>query len=102
MSLDEKYWLSIQRYIRKQFGVEPEIYTIIFLIGVRELGYGFIQLDQETKTKVINFASMFLLKYIPEEDKKQLHDPGVDEDYKASRIYRKGIINYFKTNKILE
>ena len=100
MLADEEYWKSIKNYIRDNFSVEPNVHTIIFLIGIRELGYGFIQLDQETKTKVINFASMFILKFISEQDKKYLQHPEVDEDYKE-RIYKQGIIRYFKSNQIL-
>lgn len=97
----EKEWNSIQKYIQSQFNLNPDVYNILFLIGVQELGYGFQQLDQTTKTKVINFATMYIMNYIEEKDKKALKNQGYEDEYYEEEIYKTGIINYFKSKKIL-
>ncbi len=97
----EKEWNSIQKYIQSQFNLNPDVYNILFLIGVQELGYGFQQLDQTTKTKVINFATMYIMNYLEEKDKKALKNQGYEDEYYEEEIYKTGIINYFKSKKIL-
>ena len=98
---NEKAWKSVQEYIQKQFNVSPNIHNILFLIGVQEMGYGFVQLDQATKTKVINFASLYIMSYLDEEDKKSIKNQSSKDNYYEDEIYIKGIINYFKSEKII-
>ncbi|MCF8335211.1 MAG: hypothetical protein K9H65_01285 [Bacteroidales bacterium] len=101
MQINESEWKSIQEYIQSQFNVKPDIHNILFLIGVQELGYGFQQLDQATKTKVINFASIYILNYVEKENKQIFKNQGDEENYYNEDIYKTGIINYFKSKKIL-
>jgi len=113
----EKYWHKIQKFVRDQFGMPGEVYDIVFLIGVREMGYGFQQLDQDTKTKVFNFASIYLMNFMSGEERRKIKDEGKpavetggDEENKPSYdaggdleevIYKQAIINYFREKKIL-
>ncbi|MGM0498175.1 MAG: hypothetical protein ACQESJ_09680 [Bacteroidota bacterium] len=88
--------------------MEPHIHNVLFLIGVQELDYGFSKLDQNTKTKVMNFASMYILSFLKEEDKNYLKTKYKDShnEHKAleeieKEIYKKGIINYFLIKGII-
>ena len=101
-------WKKIQNFIEKEFHVEPFIHNILFLIGVQELNYGFSKLDQDTKTKAMNFASMYILSFLKEEDKMFLKDKYRNkekvenaEEEIENEIYKKGIINYFRHKGII-
>lgn len=98
----EDNWKKIEDFIEKEFHVEPNIHNILFLIGVQELNYGFNKLDQNAKTKVMNFASMYILSFLKEEDKNYIKSKYENtqnvhkaEEEVEKQIYRKGIINYF-------
>ncbi len=101
MNNKENVWKSIQEYIQSQFNIPPDVHNILFLIGVQEMGYGFQQLDQATKTKVINFASLYIMNFIKEEDKKNLKNQDPEKYVYEEEIYKTGIINYFEFKKII-
>jgi hypothetical protein len=96
----ENDWKAIQKYIQSQFNIKPDVYNILFLIGVQELGYGFQQFDQTVKTKVINFASMYIMNYLDDKDKEGLKQHSGEDEHYEQEIYKKAIINYFKFKKI--
>lgn len=110
MENQEKYWQQIRQFVRDQFGMPGEVYDIVFLIGVREMGYGFQQLDQDTKTKVFNFASIYLMNFMSGEERKKIrsenergderHGDADNGDLETS-IYKQAIINYFREKKII-
>jgi|GEM_PF-3584815 len=101
-------WKKIEDFVEKEFHVEPFIHNILFLIGVQELNYGFSKLDQDTKTKAMNFASMYILSFLKEEDKTFLKNKYKNnengekaEEEIEKEIYKKGIINYFSHKGII-
>ncbi len=97
----EKYWKQIQELVQQQFRLPGEVYDVLFMVGVQELGYGFQQLDQETKTKVFNFASIYLMNYMDADQRRQIHERYPDEAEAEEQIYKQAIINYFKEKNIL-
>mgnify|MGYP006278311579 CR=1 FL=1 len=101
----EDRWKQVEEFIEKEFHVEPQIHNVLFLIGVQELGYGFTKLDQQTKTKVMNFASMYILNFLNEDEKNYLKDKYRKEKDGANKIeqqlYKKGIINYFNNKGVI-
>ncbi|MBS3807083.1 MAG: hypothetical protein KGY60_06220 [Bacteroidales bacterium] len=110
MEDQEKYWQQIRQFVRDQFGMPGEVYDIVFLIGVREMGYGFQQLDQDTKTKVFNFASIYLMNFMSGEERKKIRSENeplteanghIDNGDLEASIYKQAIINYFREKKIL-
>lgn len=101
MDQKENNWKLIQKYIKNQFNIPPNVHNILFLIGIQELGYGFQHLDQAEKTKVINFASIYIMNFIDKKEKSYLKNQASEKDNYEEEIYKKGIINYFKTKKIL-
>src|SRR6056297_941364 len=80
MEEQEKYWQQIRQFVRDQFGMPGEVYDIVFLIGVREMGYGFQQLDQDTKTKVFNFASIYLMNFMSGEEQEKIRSENETSD----------------------
>ncbi|MFO8235128.1 MAG: hypothetical protein R6U04_06980 [Bacteroidales bacterium] len=102
------YWEQIENYIQNEFNVLPEVHNILFLIGIQELGYGFQKLDKDTKVKVINFASIFVLKYINDKDIAHIKNNFPDryeKDYETKyeeEIYKLAIIRYFREKNILK
>jgi hypothetical protein len=105
VKLLEEDWTQIERFIEKEFHVEPLIHNILFLIGIQELGYGFNKLDHQTKTKVINFSSIYILNFLKDEEKKYLKDKYRNDkdgpDKIEEQLYKKGIINYFKNKGVI-
>lgn len=101
MEEKEKRWKRIQHYIQSNFNLEPNVHNILFLIGIQELGYGFSQLSRETKTKVFNFASMYIMNYLNDEEKKMIRKENFHKNHFEEHIYKRAIINYFETKKIL-
>jgi len=124
MEEKEKYWQQIRQYVRDRFGMPGEVYDIVFLIGVREMGYGFQQLDQDTKTKVFNFASIYLMNFMSGEERGRIIKPSAEADRNYTdrhcadgdcadgnwdkgdwdleeQIYKQAIINYFREKKII-
>jgi len=101
MEEEEKYWHKIQDYIRSHFGMKGEVYDIAYLIGVRELGYGFEPLDQDTKTKVYNFVAIYLMNFMDEEQRREIRKKYGDQPDMEEQIYRKAIIHYFRSKQIL-
>ena len=100
-----KDWIKISRFIQKEFNLNPEIINFLFLIGVQEMEYGFSELDQDTKTKVINFASIYILNYLTEEDQNNLREKtatsDLNEDELEEMLYKRAIINYFKDKDLI-
>jgi hypothetical protein len=104
-SNDISDWNKIKKLIKKDFYLEPLVHNILFIIGIQELNYGFEQLDSDTKTKVINFASMYILKFLNEEDRKKVRDKvnngTIKEEESEDEIYKQAIINYFESKEII-
>mgnify|MGYP006299303485 FL=1 len=101
MEDDHKYWMRIRQFVQEEFGLPGNTWDILFMIGIRELGYGFTQLDQETKTKVFNFVSIYLMKFMDHEQRLQIQNNTDDLTEVEEKIYRQAIIHYFKSKQIL-
>jgi len=101
MDENQKYWHRIQVFVQERFGMKGDVWDIIYLIGIQELGYGFQQLDQAAKTKVINFASMYLMNFMDPHQRRELKREYEDEEELEEQFYRQAIIRYFTTKKIL-
>ncbi len=99
-------WEKVKKYIKEEFNLNPEIHSILFLIGIQELNYGFKQLDKDTKVKVINFASIFVLKYLEEKDREKIKQnfhnlSKTDETDYEEELYKLAIVRYFKDINVI-
>jgi hypothetical protein len=98
----EKEWQKITAYLKSEFNLQASVHNALFLIGVNELGYGFEKLDQQLKTKVINFASIYIMNFLSEEDKNILAENSTDGEIEEDQIYKKAIVNYFTEKDIIK
>lgn len=99
-------WEKVKKYIKEEFNLSPEIHSILFLIGIQELNYGFQQLDKDTKVKVINFASIFVLKFLEEKDREKLKKnfqelDKTDKTEYEEELYKLAIVRYFKDINVI-
>ena len=97
----KQQWQQIQQYIRDSFHIEPEIHNILYLIGIQELGYGFNKLDKDNKTKVFNFVSLYMMRFLCHEEKTAIRKESLDEEDYETKLYKKAIINYFKQQHLI-
>ena len=58
--LKEK-WKVLTLKLAAQFGEEPDLQTILFLIGVQELGRGYQKFNKEEKQDLMHIATCALL-----------------------------------------
>lgn len=54
-------WEELLQRMEKQFGEKPDIQTIIFLIGVQELGQGHRKFEKDEKQDLMHIATCRLL-----------------------------------------
>jgi hypothetical protein len=55
-------WKEIQDKLEPQFGGDLDIQAVLFIIGVQELGKGYVKLDKEDKVNVMHIAICTLLE----------------------------------------
>lgn len=54
-------WEAVERMIADQFGKTPNMEAILFLIGIQELGKGYIKFSKEQKQDLMHIAVCTLL-----------------------------------------
>ena len=103
----EKKWNLLVDQLQENFEEELTLKSILFLIGVQELGQGIRSFDKEEKTNLLHIATCKLLspfgyyKFINvDEDGWPHYDSVKDLDELSSRsqelLMNKSIIHYFK------
>ena len=103
----EKKWNLLVDQLQENFEEELTLKSILFLIGVQELGQGIRSFDKEEKTNLLHIANCKLLspfgyyKFINvDEDGWPHYDSVKDLDELSSRsqelLMKKSIIHYFK------
>lgn len=58
----ENKWRKFEKKISDEFGDELDLQSILFLIGVQELGFGFRKYSKDDKLNVIHVAICTLLE----------------------------------------
>jgi hypothetical protein len=102
----EKDWNELVKKLNKRFDADLDIQAIIFLIGVQELGKGYVKLNKSQKTDVMHIATCRLLSHFG-----YYEFEGIDADgwphWKATatlphlksgqqlRLMKEAIIDYF-------
>lgn len=59
----KKNWKQLSEKLKDVFDEEPDLQTVIFLIGVQELGLRKRSFSKEEKTNLIHIATCKLLSY---------------------------------------
>ncbi len=74
MIVDEQQWNELILRISKHFKVTANYEFVLFVIGVNELGRGFLNFTKDEKMDIMNLGSCVLLNH-----KGLLKKSGVDE-----------------------
>lgn len=106
----EKEWRDVIAPMKAQFGEDLDLDTIVFLIGVQELGQGFKEFSKDEKLDVIHIGTCALLEpygYYSYEgtdregwphfarEKKLPHLKEADQE----RLMKEAVINYIRTQQ---
>ncbi len=59
--LEEK-WRKVQGRLKEDLGEDPDLTSVIFLIGVQELGMGYLKFTKRQKLEVMHIAVCRLLE----------------------------------------
>jgi hypothetical protein len=59
---EESDWKRLGLRLKELYGEEPDLQTILFLIGVQELGKGYVKLKKDDKVNVMHIAICTLLE----------------------------------------
>ncbi len=54
-------WEHLLAFLEKTYGIEPELVTVLFLIGIQESGGGFKNYTRDEKTELMKLAQFVLL-----------------------------------------
>jgi hypothetical protein len=56
-------WLQVLQLVKEQFGKKPNLESLLFLIGINELGINKIHFTKEEKQDLMHLATCRLLSY---------------------------------------
>ncbi|MFZ9955471.1 MAG: hypothetical protein ACO3E1_05045 [Flavobacteriales bacterium] len=102
-------WKKVEEFIEKEFGSDIDIRGILFLIGVQELGKGYVKFTKDQKVEVIHVAICTLLSqynYYEFEGNDEEGWPHYKETKKLPllkpgeqlKVMKEAIVDYFKAN----
>ena len=110
LDLKEKWEVLITK-LEKQFGEKPDLQTILFLIGVQELGKGYQKFSKHEKQDLMHIATCRLLSQWGYYELE-----GLDQDgwphwisksklphltlFQQEQLLRQSVIEYFKENSL--
>lgn len=105
-------WEELMPQIEAKFGEGIDIQTIMFLIGIQELGKGYQEFTKEEKLDVMHIAICTLLepygyyKYIGNDEDGWPHFEKLQEtpalgSGQQLRLMKTAMIEYFKVNELL-
>jgi hypothetical protein len=105
-------WSALTAKLIEQFGEKPDLQTIVFLIGVQELGKGYQKYSKEEKLDLMHIATSRLLSQYGYYELE-----GVDEEgwphWKVKKklpvltlmeqdiLLKQAVIEYFKENALV-
>lgn len=108
----EKEFQKVISFVEEKFGEGADLQTVLFMIGVQELGQGYKKLNKNQKLDVLHIAVCTLL-----EQYGYYEFEGKDEDgwphFKAtdklpflkpghqSALMKQAVIDYFKSNGLI-
>lgn len=105
-------WVRVLSLMKEQFGKKPELETILFLIGMNELGKISEQFTKEQKQDLMHIAVCKLLSYNGfyylagwDDDGWPMWEvtetlPALDA-YEQETLLKKSIIHYFEEKNML-
>jgi hypothetical protein len=113
-SIDEirQQWNVVLKKIEDQFGVDPDLQGVLFIIGVQELGQGSRSFSKNEKQDLMHIATCRLLSYYGyyilkgQDEEGWPHWELVEKIPNLSLkeqdiILKKSVIRYFKENNFI-
>jgi len=102
----QRKWASLLTRLKDQFGEEPDVDAILFLIGIQELGKGPLKLSKREKLEVLHIAVCSLLvrydyyRFIGRDEEGWPHFEATDslpylKPMQQHRLIKEAIIEYF-------
>lgn len=103
----QRKWAKVLSNLKEQFGEEPDIDTILFLIGIQELGKVPIKLSKREKLEVLHIAVCSLLarydyyRFIGRDEEGWPHFEPTEmlpslKPIQQHRLIKEAIIEYFE------
>jgi hypothetical protein len=103
----------VRDYVQKQFNIEPTVESILFLIGIQELGLGLKEYDRDEKMDLINLGTLKVLSLLGYYEKtqydrdfwpiyQQLENVEIPTGESQEDELKKGIVAYFIENEIIK
>jgi hypothetical protein len=108
----EKQWQSVIDFFKQKFtgGEEPQMDTILFLIGVQEYGHIKSNFSKDEKLNLMHIATCKLLEPFGYYKFSHIDNEGwphystvkpIERDVNQEELIRRAIIHYFFLKKIL-
>ncbi|MHB8260426.1 MAG: hypothetical protein ACYDCN_07930 [Bacteroidia bacterium] len=105
-------WTILTEMLAEKFGMEPDLQSIIFLVGVQELGMGYRKFKKEEKINIMHIAICTLLEpygYYEFEGRdadgwphfKTKEQLPFLKSAEQNNLMIKAVIEYFKKNEII-
>jgi hypothetical protein len=115
MKFDEKdkaQYSLVCESIKNQFEIEPTLESILFLIGIQELGIGLQDYDRDEKMDLIHLGTLkvlslfgFYKETIRERNNWPIYQQNetmeIPSGEDQENFIKKGIIQYFEKQKII-
>lgn len=108
----DQEWEEILPQLENKFGQGLDVQSIIFLVGVQELGKGYRDFTKDEKIDIMHIAICSLLepygyyKYIGNDEEGWPHFEKLQEtpplgSGQQLRLMKTALINYFRANDLL-
>lgn len=109
----ERHWQKILDFLKQDLGEKPDLQSVIFLIGIQELGKGHLKLKKDEKVNVMHIAICRLLepygyyKFIGNDPDGWPHYEALKqlpflEEKEQQELMKKAIIDYFSEEGIID
>ena len=110
--MDQEKWQKIRKFMNEQFGKDPDMNAMLFIIGLRELGSLKSKFSKEEKVKLMHIAvcrlfsssGYYRLEGLDENGWphwKKLKDLPYVDVFEQESLMRQHIIDYFDEEEIL-
>jgi len=107
----QKRWAKLQRWVEHRFGKKADMEGILFLVGIQELGHGFLpDLDKDRKEQIVVEGAYCVLETLGYYERvgmertghwiwEQRHELPADLSKEAEEhMLRRAVLRYFDKN----
>ena len=106
-------WDRLKLKLADQFEEEPDLQTVVFLVGVQELGHGFKKFTKDQKMDIMHIATCRLLSTYGYYELESIDQEGwphwVQKEkipyltvQQQDRLLKQAVVDYFIENGLLD